>query len=112
MTEYVEINCRTKDATFLTYTVMRTDKHEQISVIVLIIFSTLSSGSEGKQIIMYLDDGIGIDPHEQLCQHIVNEVKIDLIKSGFVPKAERSFWQSVKRIVWLGTIIDYMNHRQ
>ena len=55
---------------------------------------------------MYLDDGIGIDPDEQLCQHIVNEVKIDLIKSGFVPKAERSFWQSVKRIVWLGTIID------
>ena len=62
--------------------------------------------SEGKQIIMYLDDGIGIDPDEQLCQHIVNEVKIDLIKSGFVPKAEKSFWQSVKRIVWLGTIID------
>jgi hypothetical protein len=23
---------------------------------------------------MYLDDGIGIDPDEQLCQHIVNEV--------------------------------------
>jgi hypothetical protein len=49
--------------------------------------------SEGKQIIMYLDDGIGIDPDEQLCQHIVNEVKIDLIKSGLVPKAEKSFWQ-------------------
>jgi hypothetical protein len=74
MTEYVEIICPTKDATFLTYTVLRTDKHEQISVIVL------------------LDDGIGIDPDEQLCQHIVNEVKIDLIKSGFVPKAEKSFW--------------------
>jgi hypothetical protein len=41
---------------------------------------------------MYLDDGIGIDPDEQLCQHIVNEVKIDLIKSGLVPKAEKSFW--------------------
>jgi hypothetical protein len=41
--------------------------------------------SEGKQIIMYLDDGIGIDPDEQLCQNIANEVKIDLIKSGFVP---------------------------
>jgi hypothetical protein len=32
MTEYVEIICPTKDATFLTYTVLRTDKHEQISV--------------------------------------------------------------------------------
>jgi hypothetical protein len=30
MTEYVEIICPTKDATFLTYTVLRTDKHEQI----------------------------------------------------------------------------------
>ena len=38
-------------------------------------------------------------PDEQLCQHIVDEVKIDLIKSGLVPKAEKSFWQSVKRIV-------------
>jgi hypothetical protein len=34
--------------------------------------------SEGKQIIMYLDDGIGIDPDEQLCQNIANEVKIAL----------------------------------
>ena len=62
--------------------------------------------SEGKQIIMYLDDGIGIDPDEQLCQNIANEVKINLIKSGFVPKAEKSFWQPVKRLVLLGTIID------
>jgi hypothetical protein len=36
----------------------------------------------------------------------INEVKIDLIKSGFVPKAEKSFWQPAKRLVWLGTIID------
>jgi hypothetical protein len=34
------------------------------------------------------------------------EVKIDLIKSGFVPKAEKSFWQPVKHLAWLGTIID------
>jgi hypothetical protein len=44
---------------------------------------------------MYLDDGIGIDPDEQLCQNIANEVKIDLIKSGFVPNAEKSLWQPV-----------------
>jgi hypothetical protein len=69
MTEYVEIICPTKDATFLTYTVLRTDK---------------------------------------LCQHIVDEVKIDLIKSGLVPKAEKSFWQSVKRIVWLGTMFNML----
>jgi hypothetical protein len=42
---------------------------------------------------MYLHDGIDIDPDEQLCQNIANEVKNDLIKSGFVPKAEKSFWQ-------------------
>ena len=55
---------------------------------------------------MYLDDGIGIDTDEQLCHNIANEVKIDLIKSGFVSNAERSLWQPVKRLVWLGTIID------
>jgi hypothetical protein len=51
-------------------------------------------------------DGIGIDTDEQLCHNIANEVKIDLIKSGFVSNAERSLWQPVKRLVWLGTIID------
>ena len=55
---------------------------------------------------MYLDDGIGIDTDEQLCHNIANEVKIDLIKSGFVSNAEKSLWQPVKRLVWLGTIID------
>ena len=35
---------------------------------------------------MQLDDGIGINPDEQLCQNIANEVEIDLIKSGFVRK--------------------------
>jgi hypothetical protein len=49
-----------------------------------------------------------VNPDEQLCQNIANEVKIDLIKSGFVPKAEKSFWQPVKHLVWLGTII-YLN---
>ena len=33
-------------------------------------------------------------------------MKIDLIKSGFVLKAEKSFLQAVKRLVWLGTIIN------
>jgi hypothetical protein len=35
----------------------------------------------------------------------INKLKI-VIKSGFVPKAEKSFWQPAKRLVWLGTIID------
>ena len=33
-------------------------------------------------------------------------MKIDLIKSGFVPKAEKSHWKPVKRLLWLGTIND------
>jgi hypothetical protein len=41
--------------------------------------------SEGKHIFMYLEDGIGIDLDEQLCQNIANEVKIDLIKSVMLP---------------------------
>ena len=41
--------------------------------------------SEGKQVIMYLDDGSGIEQNDELCKAVVNQVKCDLIKSGFVP---------------------------
>ena len=41
--------------------------------------------SEGKQVIMYLDDGLCIEEDDELCKAVVNQVKCDLIKSGFVP---------------------------
>jgi hypothetical protein len=46
--------------------------------------------SEGKQVIMYLDDGLGIEQDDELCKSAVKQVKCDLIDSGFVPKIEKS----------------------
>jgi hypothetical protein len=46
--------------------------------------------SEGKQVIMYLDDGLGIAEDDELCKAVVNQVKCDLINSGIVPKVEKS----------------------
>jgi hypothetical protein len=41
--------------------------------------------SEGKQVIMYLDDRLGIEQDDELCKAVVNQVKCYLIDSGFVP---------------------------
>ena len=62
--------------------------------------------SEGKQVIMYLDDGLGIVSEFDLCKTVADEVKRDLILSGFVPKSEKSLWEPTRRLVWLGTCID------
>ena len=60
--------------------------------------------SEGKQVVMYLDDGLGIEQDDVLCKAVVNQVKCDLINSGFVPKVENSLWKSTKRLIWLDTV--------
>jgi hypothetical protein len=60
--------------------------------------------SEGKQVIMFLDEGLGIEEDDELCKAVVNQVKCDLINSGFVPKVEKSLWKATKRLIWLGTL--------
>ena len=53
---------------------------------------------------MYLDKGLGIERDDALCKAVVNQVKCDLINSGFVPKVENSLWKSTKRLIWLDTV--------
>ena len=55
---------------------------------------------------MYLDDGLGIEQDDERCKAVLNQVKCDLINSGFVPKVEKSLWKPTKRLIWLGTFID------
>jgi hypothetical protein len=45
---------------------------------------------EGKQVIMCLDDRLGIEQDDELCKAVVNQVEWDLINGGFVPKVEKS----------------------
>ena len=62
--------------------------------------------SEGKHILMYLDDGLGTDVNYEQCKIMSDQVKNDLILSGFVPKPEKSVWIPVKQITFLGYCID------
>ena len=55
---------------------------------------------------MYLDDGLGSQPDEDVCTAIAAQVKQDLILSGFVPKNEKSTWQPICQIIFLGYVID------
>ena len=37
---------------------------------------------------MYIDDGLGIEQDDELCKVVVNQMKYDLIDSGFVPNVK------------------------
>ena len=65
--------------------------------------------SEGKQVLMYLDDGLGSHSDKQQCYKISCEVKQDLISSGFVPKVEKSMLLPCQQVVYLGYFIDIQN---
>jgi hypothetical protein len=53
---------------------------------------------------MYLDNGLGIERDDALCKAVVNQVKCDLINSGFVPNVEIPLWKPTNRLIWLGTL--------
>ncbi|CAC5418723.1 unnamed protein product [Mytilus coruscus] len=60
---------------------------------------------------MYLDDGLGTHTNEDICKTVSEEVRQDLIMSGFVPKNEKSKWSPIKHLVFLGYSIDtYQEH--
>ena len=61
---------------------------------------------EGKQILMYLDDGLGTHIDPVVCKTVSAQVKQDLISSGFVPKNEKSMWEPACNITFLGYFID------
>ena len=59
---------------------------------------------EGKQIIMYLDDDIGVHTESDLhvCKTVFNAVRQHLILGSFVPKKEKSMWSPVQQLTILG----------
>ncbi|KAK3086454.1 hypothetical protein FSP39_018665 [Pinctada imbricata] len=64
---------------------------------------------EGKKVLMYLDDGLGCHENKDVCQQIANEIKHDLISSGFAPKVEKSMWSPSQDVVFLGYDLDLKN---
>ena len=62
--------------------------------------------SEGKDIVVFLDDGLGYaDSFQKANQHSA-EVKSDLINAGFVPNVQKSIWNPVSETEWLGFVIN------
>ena len=55
---------------------------------------------------MYLDDGLGSHPDENVFTAMTAQVKQDLILSGLLPKNEKSIWQPIRQIIFLGYVID------
>ena len=65
---------------------------------------------EGKQIMMHLDDSIDVHIDLQVCKTLSDEVRQDLILSGFVLKKEKSMWSPVQQLTILGYFIDTEKH--
>ena len=62
--------------------------------------------SQGKSVLMYLDDGLIVGETFSDTEQISLEIKNDLINSGFVPKVEKCTWTPSQQLEWLGLEID------
>ena len=69
-------------------------------------------------IVVYLDDGWGTASSFEECQNIATNVKNDLLSGGLIPNREKSVWNPVQELNWLGMVwnssdgtIKAMNHR-
>ena len=61
---------------------------------------------EGKRAIMYLDDGFACGKGNEYMQRVSSDIKNDLLLSGFVPKVDKSCWEPVQQLTWLGADLD------
>ena len=62
--------------------------------------------TEGKSIVVFVDDGLGATADYAKARISNLSVHADLLKSGFVPNEEKSLWEPIQVITWLGTVID------
>ena len=53
-------------------------------------------------ILVYLDDGLGIDSNYQSAVFNSHRVRSDIVKSGFVFNVKKSTWQPTSSLAWLG----------
>ena len=62
--------------------------------------------SEGKEIILYLDDGLGIGNSLSEANVHAKAIHKDLIEAGFILNDEKSKWQPRQTCQWLGFLLD------
>ena len=63
--------------------------------------------SQGKKIVMFLDDGIGGCPDVKLANEASNAVKSDLLELGFLLAHEKCDWAPSSNAIWLGLSWDF-----
>jgi len=62
--------------------------------------------SQGLNVFIYIDDGLAVF---DTCEHALNasmQVQLDIKRAGFVVNEKKSNWKPVRRIQWLGFIVD------
>ena len=61
---------------------------------------------EGKLVSMFLDDGFACAQEYEKTKTIGQDIKNDILKSGFVPNATKSIWVPVQILEFLGVVLD------
>ncbi|MCG8032477.1 MAG: hypothetical protein JAZ03_09910, partial [Candidatus Thiodiazotropha taylori] len=61
---------------------------------------------EGKMVSMFLDDGFACAEDFEKTKRIGQEIKSDILQSGFVPNATKCIWVPVQVLEFLGVILD------
>lgn len=61
---------------------------------------------EGKKIIMFLDDGFGTGGTYEKTTVKSREIKSDFVLSGLVPNVDKSCWEPVQELQWLGALLN------
>ena len=61
---------------------------------------------EGKMVNMFLDDGFACAQGLEKTESIGQEIKTDILKSGFVPNATKCIWFPVQVLEFLGVILN------
>lgn len=61
---------------------------------------------EGKKVIMFLDDGFGTADSFDSAKTLSRDIKLDLLLSGLIPQADKSLWEPVQVLEWLGVVLD------
>ncbi len=56
----------------------------------------------GIKIVIYIDDGVGAADSLVECSKVSSFVRASLLKAGFIANSEKSHWDPVQVIVWLG----------
>ena len=64
---------------------------------------------QGVKIAICLDDGLVIENDYGVCKMLSSRIKEDLRRVGFVANAEKSIWDPVQNIVWLGLCWNSLN---